>query len=165
MTARAVPQDGDVVVRKDRRDGTLVYVLRAARSVDQLIVRTRDEAVTQAVVFAKREQVRAWLMDERNGFTLLSTRDLAPDDALLNRIRGEFLEMPGLCLTRDQAQRLCGVERTLCQQVLDGLVAMGFLYVKPNGMYARLTDGGEAPRPHLAKANLRPARRSMTGQN
>jgi hypothetical protein len=162
MTARAVPQDGDVVVRKDRREGTLVYVLHAAGSVDQLIVRSREEAVTQAVVFAKREHVRAWLMDERDGLRLLNASDLRPDDALLSRIRGEFLEMPGLCLTRDQAQRLCGVERTLCQHVLDTLVAMRFLYLKANGMYARLSDG-DISRPHPAKANLRPARRSLSG--
>jgi len=73
--------------------------------------------------------------------------------------------MPGLCLTREQAQRLCGVERTLCQQVLDGLVDMRFLYVKPNGMYARLSDGGEPSRLHPAKANLRTAKRSVTAQH
>lgn len=34
-----------------------------------------------------------------------------PHDTLLNRIRAEYLEMPGLCLKLEQAQRLCGVER------------------------------------------------------
>jgi hypothetical protein len=41
--------------------------------------------------------------------------------------------MPGLRLTPEQAQRLCGVERTLCQTVLDALVAEKFLCVKPDG--------------------------------
>jgi len=82
-----------------------------------------------------------------------------------DRIRGEFLEMPGLCLTRGQAQRLCGVERTLCQHVLDRLVATRFLCIKPNGMYARLFDGADMPRPHPAKANLRHASGAMTVRN
>jgi hypothetical protein len=45
-----------------------------------------------------------------------------PHSPLINRIRGEFLEMPGLRLTLAQAQRLCGVERALCQRVLGTLV-------------------------------------------
>jgi hypothetical protein len=49
--------------------------------------------------------------------------------------------MPGLRLTLEQAQRLCGIERALCRAVLDALVADRFLCVKSNGMYARLTHG------------------------
>jgi len=45
-----------------------------------------------------------------------------PTDALLKRIRGEFLEMPGLRLTCEQAQRLYGLDRALCQRALDWLV-------------------------------------------
>src|SRR5262245_21451416 len=52
-----------------------------------------------------------------------STREFTmPHDILLKRIRAEYLEMPGLRLTLEQAQRLCGVERTLCKAVLDELV-------------------------------------------
>ena len=77
-----------------------------------------------------------------------------PHHTILTRIRAEYLEMPGLHLTLDQMQRLCGVERTLCQQVLDALVATRFLRVKPNGAYARVTDGTVYPRPHAAKVDL-----------
>jgi hypothetical protein len=35
---------------------------------------------------------------------------------VLNRLRAEFLEMPGLRLKSEQVQRLCGVERMICQQ-------------------------------------------------
>jgi hypothetical protein len=52
-------------------------------------------------------------------------------------------------------QRLCGVERVLCQQVLDKLVDAKFLWLKANGTYARLTDG-ETSRPRAAKASLKP---------
>ena len=51
---------------------------------------------------------------------------LPPSERLLERIRAEYLEMPGLCLTSEQVQRLCGVERTICQLVLDSLVDAKF---------------------------------------
>jgi hypothetical protein len=76
---------------------------------------------------------------------------------ILTRIRAEYLEMPGLRLTLRQAQRLCGVEATLCQTVLDALVDMNFLCLKPNGLYARVTDG--ADHPHLDTARRRLATR------
>jgi hypothetical protein len=78
-----------------------------------------------------------------------------PHDTQFNRIRAEFLEMPGLRLKSEQVQRLCGVERALCQMVLDGLVDAKFLCVSSDGHYARFTDG-EISRPRAAKADLRP---------
>jgi len=74
-------------------------------------------------------------------------------DTLMSRIRSEYLEMPGLRLRLEQAQRLCGVDRALCQHVLDTLVEMKFLCLKPDGTYGRLTEG--ADHPHPAKADLR----------
>src|ERR1019366_173592 len=56
-------------------------------------------------------------------------------------LRSEFLEATGLRLTLEQAERLCGVEQTTCQMVLDVLVDEQFLCVKSDGRYARLTDG------------------------
>ena len=77
---------------------------------------------------------------------------------LMQQVRAEYLEMPGLRLTADQVQRLCGIERTLCQLVLDALVIAKFLCVKPDGHYARVTDGEAAsPSPKPAKADVRPA--------
>jgi len=74
-----------------------------------------------------------------------------PHTPLLTRIRGKYLEMPGLRLTLEQAQRLCGVEQMLCKMVLDSLVDAKFLRVTSDGHYARLTNGRH---PHLAKASL-----------
>ena len=59
----------------------------------------------------------------------------------LQRLRAEFLEMPGLQLTADQIQRLCGIDSAICAVVLTALVDEHFLCVKPNGTYARTTDG------------------------
>ena len=58
----------------------------------------------------------------------------------LTRLRAEYLEMPGLQLTQGQVQRLCGLERAVCERVLDTLVDRRFLSLKANGTYARFTD-------------------------
>jgi len=72
MVARPIPADGDVIVRRERRDGTFVYVLHAAPGPDQYVLRTRKEGVAQALTFAKRQGVRAWLTDGGGGaFVLL----------------------------------------------------------------------------------------------
>lgn len=76
------------------------------------------------------------------------------DDALLSRIRGEYLEMPGMRLTLQQAQRLCGIEPTVCRRVLDTLVAERFLR-ESDGKYVRVTNG-EVARRRSAKALLGP---------
>jgi hypothetical protein len=49
--------------------------------------------------------------------------------------------MPGLRLKREQVQRLCGIERSVCQVALDFLVKSNFLCVKSDGCYTRLADG------------------------
>jgi hypothetical protein len=71
-----------------------------------------------------------------------------PHDPLLNRIRSEFLEMPGQRLTRVQAQRLYGIDELQCQRALDMLVDTRFLCVKSDGTYARTSDGANPPRPN-----------------
>jgi hypothetical protein len=47
--------------------------------------------------------------------------------ALVERIRGEFREMPGLQLTPAQAQRLFGLDPAACRRVIDALVETSFL--------------------------------------
>jgi hypothetical protein len=81
-----------------------------------------------------------------------------PDQQLLDRIRAEFEEMPGMKLTIQQVQRLCGiVERAMCELVLESLVEADFLYVKADGSYVRRTDHS-SPRPAQARAHLDPMR-------
>ena len=46
---------------------------------------------------------------------------------VLQRVQGEFAEMPGLCLTAAQAQRLWGLDRDLCTKLLEALVEANFL--------------------------------------
>lgn len=71
------------------------------------------------------------------------------------RIYNEYLEMPGLRLTREQAERLWGLEPATCIHALDQLVALRFLYCTPGGQYARLTEGAFSFKPgRMAKAKL-----------
>jgi hypothetical protein len=46
---------------------------------------------------------------------------------LVNRVKGEFLEMPGLRLRVEQAQRLWHLDRDSCEWVLTSLVEAKFL--------------------------------------
>ena len=47
--------------------------------------------------------------------------------SLVERVRGEFIEMPGLQLTMAQAARLWGLDLTACRHVVDVLVESAFL--------------------------------------
>lgn len=47
--------------------------------------------------------------------------------SVVERVRGEFNEMPGLRLTPKQAARLWGLDQTMCEEVLSRLVAASFL--------------------------------------
>jgi len=60
---------------------------------------------------------------------------------LLRRIWNEYLEMPGLRLTSQQAQRLWGVDADTCTALLKTLVELRFLTRGSDGRYFRLTDG------------------------
>jgi len=48
-------------------------------------------------------------------------------EALTERVRAEFREMPGLRLTPAQATRLWGLELETCKRVIDALVDAAFL--------------------------------------
>jgi len=60
---------------------------------------------------------------------------------ILQRIQGEFVEMPGLRLTAAQAQRLWGLDRGTCENLLKTLVKAQFLSQTRDGSFIR-TDGG-----------------------
>lgn len=67
-------------------------------------------------------------------------------DEVLQRIQGEFVEMPGLCLTAAQAQRLWGLDRDVCDALLGALVDAKFLSQTRDGAFVRL-DGAVPMRP------------------
>jgi predicted transcriptional regulator of viral defense system len=62
----------------------------------------------------------------------------APVDADLLRLRNEFVAMPGLCLTARQTARLLSVRETKARELLDELVAEGWLVRHLSGLYRRV---------------------------
>jgi len=80
---------------------------------------------------------------------------------LILRIRGEYLEMPGMALTLAQARRLWGFDEATCRDLLQDLVDAGFLAFTPGGHYI-LADRAAARIPPLraAKTAVEPAKPS-----
>jgi hypothetical protein len=58
----------------------------------------------------------------------------------LQRVQGEFREMPGLRLTTAQASRLWGLDAISSQALLEALVDARFLRRTPDGAFMRPTD-------------------------
>lgn len=58
-------------------------------------------------------------------------------DELLQRVRGEYLEMPGLRLTLAQAARFWCLDHPTCACLLDALVNARFLVLTSDGLYTR----------------------------
>lgn len=69
---------------------------------------------------------------------------------VLKRVQGEFVEMPGLCLTAAQAQRLWGLDREFCEKLLEALVETNFLARRRDGSFIRVDDGPKRMSPRSA---------------
>jgi hypothetical protein len=86
---------------------------------------------------ARRRQrwLTGFATDEGHGFTMKTY----PYQQAFDRIRAEFLEMPGMTLTPEQVRRLCGVDINVCEGVLNDLVRARFLTSTTDGSYRRIT--------------------------
>jgi hypothetical protein len=74
MRGRAIttaPEDGDVVICHHERDGRRMFALHTVPGPEQCVLRSRDDAIRHAVVFAKRAHVRVWSGDDGAGLILL----------------------------------------------------------------------------------------------
>jgi hypothetical protein len=72
--------------------------------------------------------------------TFVDSRETAPFLVTQGsaRISREYLEMPGLCLTLEQAARLASLDRYTCRNVLDAMIRDGFLR-RCGDVYCRTT--------------------------
>ena len=59
---------------------------------------------------------------------------------LEDRVRGKFLERPGLSLTLQQASRLWAVDRATSERVLNCLASAGSLARTSDGFYLRTAE-------------------------
>jgi hypothetical protein len=58
-------------------------------------------------------------------------------EQILDRLRAEYREMPGMRLKLEQVQRLCGIEPPVCKLALEALVEAKFLRLGSDGTYVR----------------------------
>jgi len=65
------PETGDIIVRQKQHEDGLVYVLHTASRPDQIVVRSREEAIAHAAELARRERVNAWFTIDGHEFTPL----------------------------------------------------------------------------------------------
>lgn len=79
-----------------------------------------------------------------------------PNTQLVDRIRSEYREMPGMRLTLPQARRLWQVEVSECEAALDALVSEGFLALTVDDSYVAF--------PVTSRVRLKPARASLQPQ-
>ena len=70
-----------------------------------------------------------------NSLSGLSRTDVERD--VVQRVRGEYLEMPGLSLTPDQARRLWRMNARDCERVLGALVDERFLARTRDGAFIK----------------------------
>ena len=76
-----------------------------------------------------------------------------------DRVRSEFIEMPGMELTMSQATRLWNLGPDDCRVVLDSLVDAGFLRWTPRKTVIRTGRNAPIADALLADKSVRPARR------
>ena len=83
----------------------------------------------------------------------------APLATLLQRVREQYRDTPGLTLTKPQATRLFGVAPSVCAAMLSALVRESFLSRRGEGLFVRATITSDA------KLNNREASRSAVGSS
>jgi hypothetical protein len=72
-------------------------------------------------------------------------------DDVLRRVRGEFMEMPGLRLTEAQARKLWGLDAESCGALLDALVDTKFLFRTTDGAFMRVESAAVPAQASLRK--------------
>ena len=74
-------------------------------------------------------------------FSRLAERHAEPSEMLMSHviehIRAEYVEMPGLSVTLPQAARLWGLSTSQSERLLSTLVDSGFLLCDRKGVYRR----------------------------
>ena len=149
MVARATPSRDDIVIRRLEA----MYAVDVGSDSACFRSQTFEGALERAGALAASPEVCVWYTSDNTRFIALT------DNTLLHRAWAEFMEMPGLGLTRLQAQRLWGVDDDTCQELLETLVALQFLVRGTDERYRRASEGPDVTLVgHLARGDPRPAR-------
>ena len=75
-------------------------------------------------------------------------------EQLVIRIKGEYIEMPGLWLTPHQGARLWSLGHTECVALLGALVDQGFLTIRGDGKYGRAAGDHTSERLQTGRTSL-----------
>jgi hypothetical protein len=135
MTASPLPPLQDVIV--SRQPGG-AFSVGIGSQPSQIVCDTLEEAIQQAGGLAAKRHLALWYT--MNGRTCA----LPADVSLLRRVWNEYVEMPGLRLTPEQAHRLWAVDVQTCTSLLDVLVELKFLSRGTDRRYARVRPDVEA---------------------
>ena len=138
----SAPADGDLVIASDHDGRSVSYVLSVTPSPAQIRYPSYEHALSRATAWTAQIRCTVWFTDDGQSYRLVtSVLDSARRRELIARIQGEYLEMPGLLLTAEQAQRLWALDRDTCRAVLQELVDGKFLVCGPDHRYRRAADG------------------------
>jgi hypothetical protein len=88
-----------------------------------------------------------------NGQGAMTAMGARPEELLLRRIRSEFHEMPGLCLTVPQAARLWNLDRDTSEAALNVLVADGYLARTDDGRFMAAAWATRSAAPRISLTN------------
>ena len=80
-------------------------------------------------------------------------QDIPATDALA-RLRAEYLDMPGLKLTKPQVQRLFHLDGATCEALVSQLLAVGFLRRTDDGLFIRFELASSPEEPAKARRSL-----------
>jgi Fic family protein len=109
-----------------------LFIARPFHTADLL---PRAERNLRSVQALTREVDVKTALDSRTAARSIESR--SPLHDILRRIECEYGEMPGMCVTAAQAQRLWGIDATTCSFVLTTLVERRILRKTPRGTYVK----------------------------
>jgi hypothetical protein len=113
-----------------------------------LRLRGRHHWIGACLSFIQRAPLRASPQGATAGELIMRTETIEHPSAtqgrrptriptLVEQIRREYREMPGLMLSEAQARRLWDLDEGTCRTVLSSLTGCGFLKRTPRGTYVR----------------------------
>jgi hypothetical protein len=134
MAALPHPDPEDLVIRREESGA---FSIGVNSGTPQIVSRTFEEALQFAAALASSKHARVWWTAD--GVRCAPFADLG----LVRKIWNEYVEMPGLRLTRAQAQRLWTIDAETCDSLLQSLVEWKFLVRGTDGKYGRQLVGTE----------------------
>ena len=147
MAAPPLPRAADAIIRCQSHG---MFTISVGSGAPQVACRSLGEAIYRAGSFATAQHAHVWWT--RNG----RKSALLADITSLRKIWNEYVEMPGLRLTCEQARRLWTLDADTCTSLLESLVDLDFLVRSPDGKYTRLVESAEAIPPlRMAKAETK----------